>query len=258
MRRFRLCLRLVRLAAVILYGLLLASGLKLRTLVGFKPSQALRQRLCRSFLGRLAAALPFEIRVTGESPDKPMLWVANHLSWSDIPLLGMLQPMTFLAKAEIRHWPVIGWLTAEAGTRFIQRGGGDSTSLSQHLGQELEQGRSLLIFPEGTTTDGTSLRLFHSRLLACAIETGTPVQPVAIRYMRDGVIDPIAPFIGDDDLLSHLFRLMAADTAVVEIQLLPPISSHDKQRNPLARNCHSAIAEALYGPPVGMPVANAA
>lgn len=258
MRRIRLYLRLLRLSAVILYGLVLACGLKLRTVLGFKPSSDLRQRLCRWFLGRLAAALPFEIRVAGELPDKPMLWVANHLSWSDIPFLGMLQPMTFLAKAEIRHWPVIGWLTTEAGTRFIQRGDGDSKSLSQQLGQELKQGRSLLIFPEGTTTDGVSLRTFHSRLLACAIETGVPVQPVAIRYVRNGAIDPIAPFIGDDDLLSHLFRLLAQDTAVVEITLLPPISSHDMQRNPLARRCQTAIAEALYGPSHVMPVASAA
>ncbi|AZZ44396.1 1-acyl-sn-glycerol-3-phosphate acyltransferase [Pseudomonadaceae bacterium SI-3] len=258
MRRIRLYFRLLRLSMVVLYGLLLACGLKLRTVLGFDPSQAERQQLCRSFLGRLAAALPFQIRVTGDLPDKPMLWVANHLSWTDIPLLGLLQPMTFLAKAEIRHWPVIGWLTTEAGTRFIQRGGSDSRLLSQQMSEELGQGSSLLIFPEGTTTDGTSLRTFHSRLLACAIDTGVPVQPVAIRYLRNGVIDPIAPFIGDDDLLSHLFRLLAEDTAVVEIQLLAPLSSHDTQRNPLARRCHNAIAEALYGPSQLMPIANAA
>ena len=258
MCRIRFYWRLVRLGTVILYGLLLASGLKLRTVVGLKPSQTLRQRLCRSFLGRLAAALPFEVRVTGEPTDKPMLWVANHSSWSDIPLLGMLQPMTFLAKAEVRRWPVIGWLTTQAGTRFIQRGEGDSAALSQQLTMELKQGRSLLMFPEGTTSDGSSLRRFHSRLLACAIESGVPIQPVAIRYLRNGAIDPVAPFVDDDDLLAHLLRLLAEDAAVVEIKLLPPIPSHNTQRNPLARRCHSAINEALYGPSQVVPVANAA
>jgi lyso-ornithine lipid O-acyltransferase len=111
----------------------------------------------------------------------------------------------------------------------------------------LQHGRALLIFPEGTTTNGTTLRTFHSRLLACAIEAGTPIQPVAIRYLRGGQVDPIAPFIGDDDLFSHLLRLLATDVAVVEIQLLQPIASNGMDRNRLARHCHDAIAEALYG-----------
>lgn len=255
MRRMRLYLRLARLVAVLAFGLTLASGLRAQALLGITPSRDTRQRLCRWFLKRLAQALPYRVRLTGDVPDRPMLWVANHLSWSDIPLLGMLQPMTFLAKAEIRQWPIIGWLTAEAGTQFIQRGSGDSAMLSQQLAGDLAQGRSLLIFPEGTTTDGTSLRTFHSRLLACAIDTGVPVQPVAIRYLRNGVPDPIAPFIGDDDLVSHLLRLFREDAAEVEIKLLPPLESQGTQRNPLARRCHTAIAEALYGEPMQVSVA---
>lgn len=255
MGRLRLYMRLVRLCGVIAIGLSFASALKLQALVGIRPSQATRHRLCRWFLARLAAALPYEVRLRGTRPDQPMLWLANHLSWTDIALLGMLQPMAFLAKSEVRQWPLFGWLAAEAGTQFIRRGSGDSSTLNQLLSAELQQGRNLLIFPEGTTTDGTTLRTFHSRLLACAIETGTPIQPVAIRYLRDGGADPVAPFIGDDDLLSHLFRLLAADVAVVEIQLLQPIDSRGMERNRLARSCHTAIAEALYGAAAPVPVA---
>ncbi len=256
MQRFRLYLRLARIIAVVAFGLVLASGLRLRTLLGPRPSQASRQRLCRWFLARLAMALPFEVRMTGELPDRPMLWVANHLSWSDIPFLGMLRPMTFLAKADILKWPLVGWLTEEAGTQFIQRGSGDSSTLTQLLADELKQGRNLLIFPEGTTTDGTSVRTFHSRLLGCAIDAGVPVQPVAIRYLREDAVDPIAPFIGDDDLLSHLFRMLREDTAVVEIKLLSPILTVGTQRNPLARRCHEVITGALQSSP--QPLASAA
>lgn len=255
MLRLRLYARLARLALVICAGLALASWLKLRMLLGFGSSPALRQRLCRWFLARLASALPFEVRLTGELPRQPMLWLANHLSWTDIPLLGMLLPMTFLAKAEVRRWPLLGWLAAEAGTQFIRRGAGDSGLLNHRLASELQQGRNLLIFPEGTTTDGSSLRTFHSRLLACAIETGTPIQPVAIRYLRNGLADPVAPFIGDDDLLSHLLRLLAEDVAVVEIRLLSPIAVHGVDRNRLGRLCHANIAQALYGSPVPTRVA---
>ncbi|KJH83416.1 MULTISPECIES: lysophospholipid acyltransferase family protein [Pseudomonadaceae] len=246
MGRLRLYLRLTRLCGVIAVGLSLASGLKLLSLLRLRPSQGMRHRLCRWFLARLAAALPYEVRLTGKRPAQPMLWLSNHLSWTDIPLLGMLQPMTFLAKSEVRQWPLLGWLAAEAGTQFIRRGSGDSSTLNQLLSAELEQGRNLLIFPEGTTTDGTILRTFHSRLLACAIETGTPIQPVAIRYLRGGEADLITPFIGEDDLLSHLFRLLAVEVAVVEIQLLQPIDSCGMERNRLARTCHTAISDALY------------
>ncbi len=247
MSRLRLYGRLARLCGVMAIGLSLASGLKIQALLGAKPPHASRHRLCRWFLARLAATLPYEVRVTGQCPTRPTLWLANHLSWVDIPFLGMLQPMVFLAKFEVRQWPLLGWLAAEAGTRFIRRGGGDSGMLTKVLSAELQQGRNLLIFPEGTTTNGATLRAFHSRLLSCAIETGTPIQPVAIRYLRDGQTDPIAPFIDDDDLLSHLFRLLAADVAVVEIQLLQPIDSRGMQRNRLGRACHTAIEEALYG-----------
>lgn len=250
MGRLRFCARLARLCGVIAIGLLMATGLKLQALAGIRPSQALRHRLCRWFLARLSAALPYKVRLTGNLPAQPMLWLANHLSWTDIALLGMLQPMAFLAKSEVRQWPLLGWLAAEAGTQFIRRGGSDSGALNRLLSAELQQGHNLLIFPEGTTTDGATLRTFHSRLLACAIETGTPIQPVAIRYLRDGQADPIAPFIGDDDLLSHLFRLLAADVAVVEVQLLQPIDSRGMERNRLGRACHTAVAEALYGTPV--------
>ncbi|MGA6099309.1 lysophospholipid acyltransferase family protein [Stutzerimonas marianensis] len=249
MRRLRTLVRLARLAGVIAIGLSLACGLSLRARLGRPAPQATRQRLCRWFLARLTAALPVEVRLTGERPTRPMLWLANHQSWSDIPLLGMLVPMTFLAKAEVRQWPLLGWLAAQAGTRFIQRGQGDTLALGRQLGDHLRQGRNLLIFPEGTTTDGTSLRPFHPRLLACAVETATPIQPVAIRYLRDGQPDPIAPFVGDDDLLSHLFRLMARDRAIVEIHLLPPIDTTTMERSRLGRLCHAQIHEVLFGEP---------
>lgn len=246
-RRLRLWFRLARLAAVVVQGVALALWLKARTLLGRAPSPGARQRLCQWFFVRLVSALPFKLRLIGEHPDRPMLWIANHLSWTDIPLLGMLSPMSFLAKAEVRQWPLLGWLASEAGTAFIQRGAGESQQLNRQLAGHLQKGGNVLIFPEGTTTDGSSLRPFYSRLLSCAIETGTAIQPVAVRYLRDGKSDLITPFIGDDDLLSHLFRLLAEDTATVEIHLLAPVESRGMDRTGLSRRCHSAISAALYG-----------
>ena len=110
MPRMRLYWRLLRVAGVVLSGLIVAAALGLAER-GAVPVSALRkQRLTQWFLARLAATLPFRVRVTGELPAQPMLWVANHVSWCDIPLLGMLAPLSFLAKAEVRAWPALGWL----------------------------------------------------------------------------------------------------------------------------------------------------
>ena len=248
MKKLRLYLRLARLLAVISLGTLLAASVTLLEKLVRHDLMPTRQRLTRWFLARLAGALPFRLKVEGELPGQPMLWVSNHVSWTDIPLLGMLTPLSFLSKAEVRTWPVAGWLALKAGTLFIRRGSGDSNLLNQQLGRHLKQGRNLLIFPEGTTTDGLGLRTFHGRLLSSAIDSGVSVQPVAIRYLRNGQPCSVAPFIGDDDMLSHLLRLLGSDIAEVHIQLLSPIASAELNRNALARAAQQAINLALFGP----------
>ena len=247
MNRIRLYLRLARLAAVLLLGMALASGVALLERLRRHDLMNLRQRLTCWYLRRLSAALPFEVEVQGELPREPMLWVGNHVSWTDIPLLGQLMPLSFLSKAEVRTWPLAGWLAHKAGTLFIRRGSGDSSLLARQLQRHLGAGRQLLIFPEGTTTDGLQVRTFHGRLLTSAIEAGVAVQPVAIRYLRNGEHDALAPFIGDDDLPSHLLRLFAAERAQVQIQLLAPIASSGMERNALARQAQAAVQHALFG-----------
>ena len=143
-------------------------------------------------------------------------------------------------------WPVAGWLAHKAGTLFIRRGAGDSSQVGQQLTRHLQQGHHLLIFPEGTTTDGLALRTFHGRLLSSAIDSGVPLQPVAIRYWRDGAVDLQAAFIGDDDLLSHLRRLLSAPAAEVEIHLLPLLLPlPEENRNQLARRAQHCVADCL-------------
>ncbi|MEK1905140.1 MAG: lysophospholipid acyltransferase family protein [Pseudomonas sp.] len=247
MKKLRLYLRLARLAAVLLLGMCLASGVALAERLRRHDLMNLRQRLTCWYLRRLSRALPFDVEVQGELPREPMLWVSNHVSWTDIPLLGQLLPLSFLSKAEVRAWPLAGWLAVQAGTLFIRRGSGDSNLLARQLHRHLTANRHLLIFPEGTTTDGQQVRTFHGRLLTSAIEAYVPVQPVAIRYLREGAADPIAPFIGDDDLLSHLLRLFAAERATVQIQLLAPIASLGLERNALARQAQRAVQVALFG-----------
>ncbi|NIF25936.1 1-acyl-sn-glycerol-3-phosphate acyltransferase [Pantoea sp. Tr-811] len=247
MPKLRVIARFSRLILVLLLGMLMASIIGVGERLGLKTPMQRRQRWTCWFMKYLAGALPFEVRVVGTLPQQPMLWVSNHVSWTDIPLLGMLMPLSFLSKAEVRHWPVAGWLAEKAGTLFIRRGGGDGQRLREQISGQLGQAQPLVIFPEGTTTDGRQLRTFHGRLLAGAIDQGVALQPVAIQYRRNGETDPIAPFIGDDDLVSHLTRLFAEPRGEVCIQLLAPISSVDKERAALAFQAQQAIHLALFG-----------
>jgi 1-acyl-sn-glycerol-3-phosphate acyltransferase len=103
----------------------------------------------------------------------------------------------------------------------------------------------VVIFPEGTTTDGRALARFHPRLFAAGQRPGVGVQPVALRYGDGGQPDPIAPFVGDDDLLRHLLRVLAHPGLAVRLSFLPPLEGTAFDRRYLAEYCRAAIAERL-------------
>ena len=248
MGRLRRYGRVIHVLCVVGLGLGMASVFGVMERLKLNSTQVRRQRWSQFFMARLSHALPFRIRVFGQLPDTSMLWVSNHVSWTDIALLGQLTPLSFLSKADVRGWPIAGWLAAKAGSLFIRRGAGDSQLIRQQMRHHLSQGLPLLMFPEGTTTDGRCVRTFHGRLLSAAIDSGAHLQPVAIRYLRDGSTDPIAPFIGDDDLLSHLMRLFSHDTAEVEIHLLEPIACLNQERTVLAFRAQQAIERVLVQP----------
>ncbi|MFZ3183657.1 MAG: lysophospholipid acyltransferase family protein [Pseudomonas sp.] len=234
---------------LVLWGLssvLLAGGLRLAEYCARRELPGLRQQLSQVCFQLLRACLPVQVQVHGQLPTQTALWVSNHVSWVDIALLGALQPLSFLSKAEVRQWPLAGWLAVQAGTLFIQRGAGDSAKIGQQITTHLQAGRALLLFPEGTTSDGQCLRTFHGQLLSGVIEQPIALQPVAIRYWRDGQLDTAAAFIGEDDLLSHLRRLLAAPAAQVQIHLLPPLfAKPGENRKQLARRAQACIAHCL-------------
>ena len=248
MRRVRRYARVARVLGVVSLGLGMAGMFGLLERLGLNSTMDRRQRWSQFFMTRLSNALPFRVRVVGELPATPMLWVSNHVSWTDIALLGQLTPLSFLSKSEVRGWPVAGWLAAKAGSLFIRRGAGDSQLIREQMTRHLQQPLPLLMFPEGTTTDGSSVRTFHGRLLSAAIDSRVSLQPVAIRYLRNGEVDAIAPFVGDDDLLSHLLRLFSHEQGEVEIHLLEPLASHAQERAVLAFRAQEAIRRVVTAP----------
>lgn len=167
--------------------------------------------------------LGLRIRETGTLPEGPVLLLSNHISWTDIPVLGGLMEIRFLSKAEVARWPLVGWLSRQAGTLFISRGGGEAAQRRDDISQTLQAGQSVLIFPEGTTTSGLTVLPFFPRLIGAASAAGVPVVPVTIAYLRDGEPCHIAPFIGDDEFHHHLLRLLAAPAPEVRVTWHAPV-----------------------------------
>lgn len=167
--------------------------------------------------------LGLRVRVHGVPPHENALFVSNHISWSDIPILGSLTPIRFLSKAEVGQWPVIGWLAQQAGTLFIKRGGGKARQIRRNISEHLTGGESVLIFPEGTTSSGLSVLPFHGLLLGAAADATKAIQPVTISYRRDGRPDHLAPFIGDDEFHSHMFAMLRQPSARVDVLFHAPV-----------------------------------
>ncbi|MFF7708147.1 1-acyl-sn-glycerol-3-phosphate acyltransferase [Pseudomonas sp. NPDC007930] len=247
--------RLLWMLLVVLMGLAMAASLMLLERFKVPGRHGLPQRCMRRFMAALCRALPLRVQVHGALPATPMLWLSNHVSWMDIAVIGQLAPISFLSKDEVRRWPVAGWLATRAGTFYIRRGAGDSQRLRQDMAEHLHRRGPVLIFPEGTTTDGRDVRTFHGRLLACAVESGAPVQPVALRYLRNGQPCDVAPFVGDDDMLSHLMRVLSAGPIDVEVHLLPPIASRGQERAALAHAAQGAVRTVLQRAPQAVPEA---
>lgn len=243
----RLVWRSLRLLPHLLLGLAMAA------LVGVDFGNRLdRPRLARWWHRHLLRILGLRIELRGQPLQGAHISVANHVSWLDIPLLGSLAPTRFIGKAEIRSWPVAGWLATASGTYYLRRGKGGARPLLDRLVPALQNGGTVTLFPEGTTTDGTQLLPFHARLFGAAIEARCPVQPVALQYApdRDGRL--IAPFIGDDDLLRHLLRVLRAPGLRVTVTYGDALSPAG-DRDALAIQAQAAIAAQLAIEPSPTP-----
>jgi 1-acyl-sn-glycerol-3-phosphate acyltransferase len=188
-----------------------------------------------------------DIEVIGTAPDVPVLVVSNHISWLDIPVLAQTLPVTFLSKAEVRSWPVIGWVAAKGGTLFIQRGARNAAdSAIELIEQELALGGNVLIFPEGTTTDGNQLKRFHPRLFAAAQNRQCPVQPVALRYPGpDELTHSAVPFINNNTFGPSLWKILGEKRIRVILEYAQLITDTDRDRRQIADEAHERVRQAL-------------
>ena len=243
-----LIIRILRLGALtlhVLFGLLMLALL-------FPPLAEPRRAALRvGWSAWLVRLLGIRLRLMGAAQAQHgMLFAANHVSWLDPFLLMARHPAHFVAKAEIRSWPVLGWLAAQSGTVFIQRQRRrDTGRVMRTLVDLLQCGRDVGMFPEATTSDGTTLFPFKPSLLQAAADSGAPLCPVGIRYVNpDGSRNLETLFIGETGLLHSLWAVCGARGIVAELYYCPLIESAGRSRRELAQQAETAIASALCLP----------
>lgn len=224
-------------------------------------SQPAQRRMAQKWSATLLAILSIRLRYSGSPPPvtaQRVLLAANHVSWLDVYSLITVCPARFVAKAEIRNWPLFGWLSHNVGTLFIERTKrSDTARINEHIAKALTIGDRVVVFPEGTTTDGTILRHFHASLLQSAVAASAKLYPVAIRYTDiAGETSKAAPLV-HISLLESLRRILDQPRINVELIFAAPIESVGKNRRELARSAEHAIADALSLPlphkPSGKP-----
>jgi len=214
--------RIARATALMLRGLLIA------LFVLDRPDVRLRNRHMQPWSASLLDILDVGLDVHGELPDDdaPVFIAANHVSWLDIWVINAVCPTLFVAKSEIRGWPVFGWLAARVGTLFIERARRvDTRKVNDRIVARLAiAGERIAVFPEGTTTDGSVVRPFHASLFLPAVGAGARVFPVAIRYLdAAGVRSDVPAYVDDMSLLQSMWRIAGAQGLRAELHFLAPI-----------------------------------
>ena len=196
---------------------------------------------------RILEVLNINIRCQGQPPSSGLL-LSNHLSYLDILVLAAHQPVVFVAKAEVRRWPLVGWLARLGGTQFIDRSKrADVARLNAALAALIAQDIVVVLFPEGTSSGGDTVLPFFSSLLAPAAEHHWPVTPVGLGYqLGDGSVEAEVCYWRDMSFLPHLLNLLTKRwiRALVHYGATTPAYP---DRKALARQLQGQVRELVYG-----------
>jgi 1-acyl-sn-glycerol-3-phosphate acyltransferase len=240
----------LRVARTLRVAAHVAEGLATAVLIFPLVQSHRRNALTKHWSRRLLRMLKVDARLHGESLDGVggnLLIVANHISWLDIFALLSVQPARFVAKSELRRWPFVGPLITGVGTLYVERARRrDTHNVNRQAAEALARGDVLAIFPEGTTTDGTTLLPFHGSLLQPIVDAEGHVLPVAIRYRTpEGLHTAAAAYVGDTSILESFWRLTGARAMVVEMHIAAPLPARLRHRRELSRAAEDVIRTAL-------------
>jgi len=209
--------------------------------------------------------LGFDTTVIGTlSAARPALFVANHTSYVDIEILGGVIDASFVAKSEVKRWPLFGWLARLQRTVFVDRRAHTTHRQRDAIVERLKEGGRLILFPEGTSDDGSRVLPFKSALFAAVhgahLEHPVTVQPVSVAYVTlDGMpigrfYRPFFAWYGDMDMASHLWEMVGLGRVGVTVAFHAPVSiAAFPTRKALAEHCwrvvSAGVASAISGRP---------
>ncbi len=225
--------------------------------VALVTGRRMRRLIPRFYHTLCARIFGFDVRVRGQpSSAAPTLFVANHISYTDIMVLGSLIEGSFIAKAEIADWPFFGTLCRMARTVFVARRGPRAAEQRDEIASRLDACDNLILFPEGTSNDGLHVLPFKSALFAVAQpREGSPplaVQPVSIAYTRlDGIplvrsLRPHLAWYGDMTLVPHMLVLLGLGRVTAHVVFHEPIPGDAfPSRKALAERCRQAVVEGV-------------
>ena len=195
---------------------------------------------------RVIRSLGVEVRITGRVPTGGLV-VSNHLSHIDAIIYAALMPSVMVAKAEISSWPVIGMMARACGTLFVDRSSRSSAlEVTAQVADRLKGPVPVLFFPEGTSTDGSEVLRFHSRLFTPAVEAGVSVTAATIRYVvEDGTPERELCWFGDALLVPHLWKALGVNGFSADVRFGQPRIYH--HRREAADETHDEIVAARAG-----------
>jgi lyso-ornithine lipid O-acyltransferase len=180
---------------------------------------------------RVLRNLGVTVQPRGDCPVQGLI-VSNHLSYLDIPVFAAINPCVFVAKREVRNWPVFGWFARSGGTIFIDRQSRASADqVAQQMIDVLRQGVAVVLFPEGTSTDGSVVLRFHPSLLEPAMTLGTAMTPAAIAYRMDGAEERELCYYGDVHFAPHLLHLLGRNGITAEIEFRPDQETYGDRKS---------------------------
>lgn len=213
-----------------------------------RASRERRREILGQWSTDLLRILGVEVVVEGPPPGAGAAMVApNHVSWIDTFAIASVHPTRFIAKSEIRDWPIAGWVAERSGTIFIRRAKRhDTARINEVVHAALAEGDCVGFFPEGTTSEGDRLLKFHSSLFEPAVANGARVQPVAVRYeYPDGSLCRAASFTGTISFAQSMGLLVRQKRVIARLRFAEPIDPAGLTRRDVARIAQERVASLL-------------
>jgi 1-acyl-sn-glycerol-3-phosphate acyltransferase len=237
-------LRCVLMFAHLLIGVALVLGYRIR----FGPRWYIRPAglaMKRWWMLNMNSLLGIRVAQYGRIDRQPLLYVANHVSFLDILVISAITDVRFLSKHTLRYWPIFGTMASLSGTLFIKRGKSNLIARIISTLRDALTESHVVVFPEGTTSLGDDVKHFHAGLFQAAIDAQVPVQSIGIRYLYQGQLDRTAAYIGKDNLLVKLWRLLERSYTDVHLIFNEALPSQGQTRQTLAQLTHAQIEQQL-------------